>query len=60
MRQALFDRLDLRDITYFGQDWGGLIGLRLLAADPERYAGVVIANTGLPTGHGSPTDERTR
>ena len=38
MRQALFDRLDLRDITYFGQDWGALIGLRLVAADPERYA----------------------
>jgi len=56
MRQALFDRLDLRDITYFGQDWGGLIGLRLVAADPDRYARVVIGNTGLPTGHGKPTE----
>lgn len=52
MRQALFDRLDLRDITFFGQDWGGLIGLRLVAADPDRYARVAIGNTGLPTGHG--------
>lgn len=52
MRQALFDRLDLRDITYFGQDWGGLVGLRLLAMEPERYARVAIGNTGLPTGHG--------
>jgi haloalkane dehalogenase len=48
----VFDTLDLRDITYFGQDWGGLIGLRLVAADPARFARVVIGNTGLPTGHG--------
>ncbi len=32
MRELLFDHLDLRDITFFGQDWGGLVGLRLLAA----------------------------
>jgi haloalkane dehalogenase len=52
MRQALFDRLDLRDITFFGQDWGGLIGLRLVAGEPDRFARVAIGNTGLPTGHG--------
>lgn len=52
MRQVLFDHLDLTGITFFGQDWGGLVGLRLLAAAPERYAGVVIGNTGLPTGRG--------
>ncbi len=52
MRQLLFDHLDLRDITYFGQDWGGLIGLRLVALDPGRYARVAVGNTGLPTGHG--------
>jgi haloalkane dehalogenase len=52
MRQALFDRLDLRDITFFGQDWGGLVGLRLVAAEPDRFARVAIGNTGLPTGHG--------
>jgi len=50
MRQLLFDRLDLRQITLFGQDWGGLIGLRLVAADPDRFARVAIGNTGLPTG----------
>jgi haloalkane dehalogenase len=44
--------LDLKDITLFCQDWGGLIGLRLVAAFPERFAGVVVANTGLPTGTG--------
>ena len=44
--------LDLTGITLFCQDWGGLIGLRLVAAFPERFAGLVIANTGLPTGSG--------
>jgi haloalkane dehalogenase len=56
MRQVVEDRLDLGDVTLFGQDWGGLIGLRLVAADPDRYARVVIANTGLPTGKGRPSD----
>ncbi|MEM9551938.1 MAG: haloalkane dehalogenase, partial [Pseudomonadota bacterium] len=43
-------RLDLRQVTLFCQDWGGLIGLRLVAAMPDRFARLVIANTGLPTG----------
>ncbi|MBK1784387.1 haloalkane dehalogenase [Prauserella cavernicola] len=50
MRAFAFDSLDLRDVTLVGQDWGGLIGLRLVAEHPERFAGVVAANTGLPTG----------
>lgn len=52
MRQVLFDHLNLTGITFFGQDWGGLVGLRLVALAPERYAGVVIGNSGLPTGRG--------
>jgi haloalkane dehalogenase len=44
--------LDLKDITLFCQDWGGLIGLRLVAAFPERFAGVIVGNTGLPVGAG--------
>ncbi len=56
MGQALFGRLDLRDITFFGQDWGGLVGLRLVAAEPDRFARVAVGNTGLPTGHGAPSD----
>jgi haloalkane dehalogenase len=44
--------LDLRNIALFCQDWGGLIGLRLVAAFPDRFACVVAANTGLPTGSG--------
>jgi haloalkane dehalogenase len=50
LRAALFDRLDLRDVTYFGQDWGALIGLRLVAEHPDRFARVVLSNGGLPTG----------
>ena len=42
--------LDLRGITLFGQDWGGLIGLRIVAAHPDRFAAVVASNTFLPTG----------
>lgn len=50
MRQALLDELGLRDVTLVCQDWGGLIGLRLVAENPDRFARVVVANTGLPTG----------
>jgi haloalkane dehalogenase len=50
VRALVFDVLDLRDVVLVGQDWGGLIGLRLVAENPERFAGVVAANTGLPTG----------
>jgi haloalkane dehalogenase len=48
--QAWLDQVDLKRITFVGQDWGGLIGLRLVANHPERFARVVVANTGLPTG----------
>jgi haloalkane dehalogenase len=50
VRALAFDVLDLRDVTLVGQDWGGLIGLRLVAEHPDRFARVVAANTGLPTG----------
>ncbi len=53
MSALMFDHLDLRDITFFGQDWGGLVGLRLVAAQPDRYTRLVVANTGMPTGHGA-------
>jgi haloalkane dehalogenase len=49
---AWLGALDLKDITLFCQDWGGLIGLRLVAAFPERFARVVVSNTGLPIGQG--------
>ena len=50
MRAALLDELGLSGITLVGQDWGGLIGLRLVAEHPDRFRRVVAANTGLPTG----------
>ncbi|MGI8332800.1 haloalkane dehalogenase [Actinomadura scrupuli] len=49
-RSLVFDVLDLREVTLVGQDWGGLIGLRLAVANPDRFARLVAANTGLPTG----------
>ena len=47
---GLLTGLDLRDVTLFGQDWGGLIGLRLAAENEERFARIIAANTFLPTG----------
>ena len=35
--QAWLDQVDLKRITFVGQDWGGLIGLRLVANHPERF-----------------------
>ena len=56
MSSLLFDTLDLRDVTFFGQDWGGLVGLRLVAAQPERFARVIVSNTGFPSGDGKVSD----
>lgn len=48
--QQWFNGLALDDVAFFGQDWGGLIGLRLATAVPDRFSHLFIANTGLPTG----------
>ncbi|MGZ4207767.1 MAG: haloalkane dehalogenase, partial [Actinomycetota bacterium] len=48
--RSFVEQLDLRDITLFCQDWGGLIGLRLAAEEEQRFSGVAAANTFLPTG----------
>ena len=52
--RSLLEQLDLSDITLVCQDWGGLIGLRLVAEHEERFARVVAANTILPTGDHDP------
>lgn len=53
--QELIERLDLKSVTFFGQDWGGLIGGRVVAELPERFARLVFSNTGLPrSGPGIP------
>jgi haloalkane dehalogenase len=44
------EQLDLRRVTLVGQDWGGLIGLRVLAQSPERFARLVAMNTAIPDG----------
>lgn len=51
------DTLDLQDITLVAQDWGGLVGLRLVAAQPDRFCRVVVGNTGLPEGGQEPPQE---
>lgn len=56
MQEAIIDHLDLRDATFFGQDWGGLVGLRLVAENPDRFSRVIIGNTGLPTGDHEPSE----
>jgi len=50
MRELAFDVLELSGVTVVGQDWGGLIGLRLAAEHPTKITRIVAANTGLPTG----------
>jgi haloalkane dehalogenase len=50
------EKHDLRDVTLFCQDWGGLIGLRVVAEHSDRFARVVTANTALPDGTGVPED----
>ena len=47
---ALVAQLDLNNATLFCQDWGGLIGLRVVAEHTERFARIVVANTALPDG----------
>src|SRR5690606_32297947 len=53
MRQWI-EALDLEDIILACQDWGSLIGLRLVAEMPGRFAGVALSNGGLPEGQPAP------
>lgn len=54
--QGFIDALALDHITAVVQDWGGLIGLRLASEKPQRFARLVIMNTGLPAGGGQMTE----
>ena len=47
---AWLEAVDLRQVTLFCQDWGSLIGLRMVVEAPDRFARIVLANGGLPTG----------
>jgi len=46
------ETLDLKNVTFFGQDWGGLIGLRVVAEQPSRFSRIMLSNTTLPTAPG--------
>lgn len=46
----LVESLDLRNITLVVQDWGGVLGLTLPMAAPQRYARLLVMNTGFGTG----------
>jgi haloalkane dehalogenase len=52
--QDWVEALDLKNIVLACQDWGSLVGLRLVAAMPQRFAGVVLSNGGLPAGQMPP------
>lgn len=52
---SFIEQLDLTGITLVCQDWGGLLGLPIGADHPDRFARLVIMNTGLPTGEQEPT-----
>lgn len=51
-----FEQMELRNAVLFCQDWGGLIGLRLAAKYSDHFAGIIAANTFLPTGEGKPSE----
>jgi len=50
MLKSFIEALDLSNITVVVQDWGGLVGLRVVTMLPDRFSRLVIMNTGLPTG----------
>jgi haloalkane dehalogenase len=56
MCQWLTQHDDCQNMTFFGQDWGGLVGLRVVTALPNRFSRIVVANTGLPTGDNPPAE----
>ena len=47
---------DLSNLTFFGQDWGGLIGLRMVADNSERFSKIAMGNTGLPYNPNTPEE----
>lgn len=56
VRSLLIDTLKIQNATFFGQDWGGLTGLRIVAENPDHFSRIIVGNTGLPTGDARITD----
>jgi haloalkane dehalogenase len=54
--EQFVNTLNLQKITLMCQDWGGLIGLRVLTQNTDRFARLVVANTGLPDAKGIPDE----
>ena len=50
--KELVERLNLKNAAFFGQDWGGLVGLRVVAELPDRFSHVIVSNTGMPARSG--------
>jgi haloalkane dehalogenase len=53
---GFIETLDLRNITLVCQDWGGLLGLPIVADHPDRFARIVVMNTFIPTGDEPPSE----
>lgn len=51
---AFVEALDVRNICLVVQDWGGVLGLTLPMAAPDRYTRLIVMNTGLPAGEEAP------
>ena len=49
---AFVEALDLNNVTIVMQDWGGILGMPMVAEMPDRFARLVLMNTALPTGYG--------
>ena len=47
---SFIESLDLKNINLFCQDWGGLIGLRIVSEQGYRFNRIIASNTSLPTG----------
>ena len=54
--QAWLEQVGIDKINLVCQDWGGMIGLRLLTNDPDRFNSAIVANTGLVTGDNPVSD----
>jgi haloalkane dehalogenase len=57
---SFIDKLALNRVTLVVHDWGGLVGLGLIGEIPERFARLVIMNTGLPTAEESVDKDRAK
>ncbi len=54
--KSFIEQLGLSEINLFCQDWGGLLGLRMVAFEPQLFARVVASNTFLPIGQPAPSE----